>query len=427
MARMFLREDFTADEIATIQAHEPQVRNILADYLNPILGDRESPISKSAEIDRVAEALANRVFDVKESGIRTKFVAEVTELLKRPVYAANCREIITELKSKDIKSEHFFKDNFKLSEAGLSKIAFDFLLDLYKLSLHFGGGNTIGKGELCFAALLSDAKLASHRETNSKVDLVTKDGLTVELKADGGRLDGSGIKPSRISINDVFSCLMKAIAEDLRRVTGEDIYNYNDILYWTENGFTNAARAFTTVEKNFSSNEFVLGNPFSRKSIQSFWFTVLPVELARLIKALNSTKVNSISLNINVVAVLNRMLLEMYSLIYQNTDFGAERDFIEDQCDTLCRIILDHNDVEDFVVTDTIIRARIYMAIDKDGGAAHKGILVFTKPVNNDIFGCRVDYRAGQDAYDWRRKNNSELKITPSNDNVRAAHAIRIV
>lgn len=429
MARTFLREDFSKEEIELIQAHEPQIRTALADLLNSVLDDDELPLSKSTDVEKVAEALANRAFSVKNSKIRKKFIEEATEILKMSKYAAICKDILAEIKSKNVESLQFFRDSFRLSSLGFSENTFNFLMDLYKLGLHFGGGNTIGKGELAFAVLLSDAKLASHTDNDSKVDLVIKgSNVTIEMKADGGRLDGSGIRPTRITMSAIFECLMEAIASEIERITGHNASAFTSIEYWAEKGFVQVARQLTEIQKDFVIS-FDSGNPFSRKSIQSFWFTVFHTNLETIIRLLNRTAIDDVNLNLNAENILTEMFRRMYLRIYQNVVVEAEELFIMNKCKELGRVVRNPGTdaVEEFIVLDTIIRGRIYMSNTKNGKSNHKGILVFTKAVANDIFGTVVDYTEGQDEQDWKRKSNRDLHITPGNDNVRASHAIRLI
>ena len=422
MARTFLNEAFTDIELSMLQSHEAEVRAALPDIF-------ASTSSNAKGVDYAAEAIAKLIFDSKmaTSRIRERFVTEVSGLLTKPDYLTNCNAIVKELKASQLTIDEFFQDTFRLSDAGFSDITHKFLLDLYKLSLSFGGGNTIGKGELCFAAFLSDAKLASHLNNNSKTDLVSLKGFSVELKADGGRLDGSGIRPSRVSADRLFhEFFMIALGTEIKEDTGEDVSNFSEMDYWTSSGYVGVARAlsnFYATLKQAVVNE----NPFSRRSIPQVWFKAIPEGLVRVQKALSAISiVGEEPVNINIINLLHQLFIGMYSGIYQYTSFGAELQFVMDKCLEMCNICLRGKDVEDFITLDTVIRARIYMSLNKDDTEANKGYLVFTKVVGNDIFGSRIDYRAGNDERDWKTKANNSLKITPGNDNVRAAHAIHM-
>lgn len=422
MARTFLNEAFTDIELSMLQNHEAEIRAAL-----PELFASTSVNTKS--VDLAAEAIAKLIFDSKmaTSRIRERFVAEVSEILTKPEYLTKCNTIVSELKASQVTIDEFFQDTFKLSDADFSDITHKFLLDLYKLSLSFGGGNTIGKGELCFAAFLSDAKLASHLNKNSKTDLVSPKGFSIELKADGGRLDGSGIRPSRISADRLFhEFFMIALGMEIKEDTGEDVSNFSEMDYWTSSGYVGVARAlsnFYAALKQAVVNE----NPFSRRSVPQVWFKVIPEGLVSVQKALSAISiVGEEPVNINIESLLHQLLIGMYSGIYQYTSFGAELQFVMDKCSEMCNICLRRRNVEDFITLDTVIRARIYMSLNKDDSEANKGFLVFTKIVGNDIFGSRIDYRAGNDERDWKAKANTSLKITPSNDNVRAAHAVHM-
>lgn len=422
MARTFLNEAFTDIELSMLQSHEAEVRAALPDIF-------ASTSTNVKGVDYAAEAIAKLIFDpeMSASKIRERFVEEVSKLLTKPEYLTNCNAIVKELKANEKTIDDFFKDTFKLSDLGFSKTTHTFLMDLYKLSLSFGGGNTIGKGELCFAAALKDARLASHTNNNSKTDLVSLKGFSIELKADGGRLDGSGIRPSRVSSNRLFrEFLMNALAIELAELTGQDDSNFSKMEYWTSNGYIAVSRALSNAESAIRS-AVVAENPFSRKSVEATWFKAIPLSLIHIQKAINSIKIANKNVNINIRNVIEQLFIFMYSGIYQYTDFGAELEFIMNKCSEMCDICLRGNNVEDFITLDTVIRARIYMSLNKDASEAHKGYLVFTKVAGNDIFGSRIDYRAGNDERDWKAKANNSLKITPGNDNVRAAHAVRMV
>lgn len=421
MARTFLNEAFTDIELSMLQSHEAEVRAALPDIF-------ASTSTNVKGVDYAAEVIAKLIFapEMSASKIRERFVEEVSKLLTKPEYLTNCNAIVKELKANEKTIDEFFKDTFKLSDLGFSEITHAFLMDLYKLSLSFGGGNTIGKGELCFAAALKDARLASHTNNNSKTDLVSLKGFSIELKADGGRLDGSGIRPSRVSSNRLFrEFFMNALAIELAEVTGQDASNFSKMEYWTSNGYIAVSRALSNAERAIK-NAVVAENPFSRKSVEATWFKAIPSSLIHIQKAINSIEIAGENVNINVVNVLEQLFILMYSGIYQYTSFGAELDFIMKKCSEMCNVCLRGNNVEDFITLDTVIRARIYMSLNKDDSEANKGYLVFTKVVGNDIFGSRIDYRAGNDERDWKAKANNSLKITPGNDNVRAAHAIHM-
>lgn len=421
MARTFLNEAFTDIELSMLQSHEAEVRAALPDIF-------ASTSTNVKGVDYAAEAIAKLIFDpeMSASKIRERFVEEVSKLLTKPEYLTNCNAIVKELKSNEKTIDEFFKDTFKLSDLGFSETTHAFLMDLYKLSLSFGGGNTIGKGELCFAAALKDARLASHTNNNSKTDLVSLKGFFIELKADGGRLDGSGIRPSRVSSNRLFrEFFMNALAIELAEVTGQDASNFSKMEYWTSNGYIKAARALSDVEAAIK-HAVVAENPFSRRSIESTWFNAIPEGLKKVKNAINTIEINEENVNINVVNVLNQLFILMYSGIYQYTTFGAELQFVMDKCEEIAEVCFRKNNIEDFITLDTVIRARIYMSLNKDDSEANKGYLVFTKVAGNDIFGSRIDYRAGNDERDWKAKANNSLKITPGNDNVRAAHAVHM-
>lgn len=421
MARTFLNEAFTDIELSMLQSHEAEVRAALPDIF-------ASTSTNVKGVDYAAEVIAKLIFapEMSASKIRERFVEEVSKLLTKPEYLTNCNAIVKELKANEKTIDEFFKDTFKLSDLGFSENTHAFLMDLYKLSLSFGGGNTIGKGELCFAAALKDARLASHTNNNSKTDLVSLKGFSIELKADGGRLDGSGIRPSRVSSNRLFrEFFMNALAIELAEATGQDASDFSKMEYWTSNGYIAVSRALSNAEKAIK-NAVVAENPFSRKSVEATWFKAIPSSLIHIQKAINSIEIAGENVNINVVNVLEQLFILMYSGIYQYTSFGAELDFIMKKCSEMCNVCLRGNNVEDFITLDTVIRARIYMSLNKDDSEANKGYLVFTKVVGNDIFGSRIDYRAGNDERDWKAKANNSLKITPGNDNVRAAHAIHM-
>lgn len=421
MARTFLNETFTDIELSMLQSHEAEVRAALPDIF-------ASTSTNVKGVDYAAEAIAKLIFDpeMSASKIRERFVEEVSKLLTKPEYLTNCNAIVKELKSNEKTIDEFFKDTFKLSDLGFSEITHAFLMDLYKLSLSFGGGNTIGKGELCFAAALKDARLASHTNNNSKTDLVSLKGFSIELKADGGRLDGSGIRSSRVSSNRLFrEFFMNALAIELAEATGQDASNFSKMEYWTSNGYIAVSRALSNAERAIKT-AVIAENPFSRKSVEATWFKAIPSSLIHIQKAINSIEIADENVNINVVNVLEQLFILMYSGIYQYTSFGAELDFIMKKCSEMCNVCLRGNNVEDFITLDTVIRARIYMSLNKDDSEANKGYLVFTKVAGNDIFGSRIDYRAGNDERDWKAKANNSLKITPGNDNVRAAHAIHM-
>lgn len=421
MARTFLNEAFTDIELSMLQSHEAEVRAALPDIF-------ASTSTNVKGVDYAAEVIAKLIFDpeMSASKIRERFVEEVSKLLTKPEYLTNCNAIVKELKANEKTIDEFFKDTFKLSDLGFSETTHAFLMDLYKLSLSFGGGNTIGKGELCFAAALKDARLASHTNNNSKTDLVSLKGFSIELKADGGRLDGSGIRPSRVSSNRLFrEFFMNALAIELAETTGQDVSNFSKMEYWTSSGYIAVSRALSNAERAIK-NAVVAENPFSRKSVEATWFKAIPSSLIHIQKAINSIEIAGENVNINVVNVLEQLFILMYSGIYQYTSFGAELDFIMKKCSEMCNVCLRGNNVEDFITLDTVIRARIYMSLNKDDSEANKGYLVFTKVAGNDIFGSRIDYRAGNDERDWKAKANNSLKITPGNDNVRAAHAIHV-
>lgn len=401
-----LNEAFTKAEIETINNHEPQIRAALADLLNPLILDGESTIAKGMNVERASNVLLKRIFrpSIKEYPRTYATISDIVySLLASPRYAKNASDIVKDIQTAKVTVDMLFKDTFRLTDVTLNSLTRKFLIELYNIPVSFGGGNTIGKGELCFAALLEDAKL-SPRKNNSKCDLITKDGLPIELKSDGGRLDGSGIRPTRVSVERLFNdFIVGALKDEL------GIRDFSQ----------NILQELDTLNDNITENAKILGNPFSRKAIQTLWFGLIPEALRQL--QANYTE-------LDVQSTLATALTMIYSHIYQDTGFGSEAKFVTDRCEELSKVCLSGNaSVEDFVTLDTIIRSRIYIALSKDTESSNLGYLIFTKVTGDDIYGCRISYLAGQDRSDWQRKANTELHITPSNDNVRTAHQVKII
>lgn len=428
-----LIESFSEEEIQAIQDSEAYTRNAIAKIVNDLNGEEiiRSDTDFSDAISQYARDIADTIFIQDNKSIREKEADreskiyqaakdEIADILRSSKYAKNAETISSTIRSLRLETDNLLEDSFSLNSlVGDPKIG-SFLLDLYDVSLHFGGGNTIGKGELMLAAILSDVKLITRAQSGSRSGLVSVEtGLPIELKRDNGRLDGSGIEPKRFEVRELISVIENALGD----LCG--IYSIKKLcLDMKRQGRRDAAGLFARMQEALKDNNYVV-NPFSRRSIQGLWFTDVPNWLNEIAEscALLGTKVN-------VNLLLQDTLVGIYSKIYSTEviESSVESEFVLQSCEGLASICLEVKDIEEFILMDTTIRARIYMRLSRRSQTEKAGYLVFIKPANGSIILHCIDYTAaGNDKAQWSTKvRGGALRIKPGNDDRRASHQVQI-
>lgn len=423
--KQILQEMFSDTEIEVINKYEPQLRGLIAKAVNKL--DSTKPIADNDKISSAVDSLLLFIFDNNPpEGMSDRVQVELLDLFTDPKYAGSCDEIVNTIFKSRLGVESLRNSNFNLNDVcGKSEITKRFLLDLYNTTISIGGGNSIGKGELMFAACLSDVKLTV-RATNSKSDLTTVKGVPVELKSDGGRLDGSGIRPTRFRIENMIELLDKALSIN-------DCPDFNTARQKRQQQeYAVLVKDFNQLRTNLrqGGDWFIrLSNPFSRKSIDYFWYGSFLTWLETY-----ATHCKALNIKVGLAKVLSDLIFSIYQDIYQDFDFGVEMKYVTTACDQLAEVILTTDDVERFVTWDTVIRARVYMRLTKDNEASDSAYLVFTKNTGSNVIAHCIDYTNGLKSVDfsgefnqWNDKINSrKLHVTPGNDNVRASHAVHV-
>lgn len=431
-----LKEDFTAEELQIINANEKVLRRSISKILSSV-GD-STIISGTTEtpdvVEETATTIAKKIWPEKkeqelekgkkkkspyESRIYQKIQSAIANLLASPKYVADCSVILNDLQKPNSLASLISEKKFELSKAfgDYTDKTKNFLMDLYDIKLSFGGGNTIGAGELCFAAMFSDTVLCNHTDNNNKYDLLlSKNGETIgiEIKADGGRLDGSGMKAYSVKIEGLFTALKTAIKDNLGipRPNGE-----ND----------EAVKAFEGLVELLKprSGNCIERNPFSRQSIKTFWLGELPRALA--IIGQGDDKAITETLEDFLNSIYNGLVYDGLGVndAYLQDDIENMANICKSYCNSNPETIPNTNDVESFVMDDTMIRSHTYMGLYRNEEATGRGYLLFTKATGNNVLCKVIDYtgvlKTAED--DW---THGEFKITPGNDDRRAAPIIYV-
>ena len=422
-----LREEFTAEELQIINSNEKVLRRSISKILNSVgsntivSGTKETPDI----VEETATAIAQKIWPKEEpnynSKIYQKIQNSIAELLAKPKYVTDCSVILNDLNKKaSLAKELRSKKIFRLSEiipTDFDSKTKEFLMDLYDIKLSFGGGNTIGAGELCFAATFSDTDLCNHTSNNNKYDLLLSTNgslIGIEIKADGGRLDGSGMKAFSVKIKELAKALKEAIKLNADLPDEDEEPEESDV--------------YEKLKKllEVGSSNCIERNPFSRQSIKTFWFGELPRSLAIMYH--------------NDTGVIRGILTDFVDIIYSKLVYqglGANQAYIQEEdinkIADLCLSYCNSNqgtepnttDTEMFVMLDTFIRSHTYMGVYRDEKTTGQGYLLFTKDIKGDLLCKVIDYTGelGQAEQDWK---DGKFKITPGNDDRRAAPVIHV-
>lgn len=432
-----LNEVFSKQEMDIINAHEKDLRGVIS----KVLGKINDNLKLNPEVEALADKIVDLIFpkDMSNSSIKNTAREEIFELLSSSKHFKHYEEI-RNFFTKDLPklsnilgpSVEFFdlsaicKANSKGdSKENNKEVVKSFLLDLYNVTLHFGGGNTIGKGELMLAACFSDAKLASHTKEDSKADLyLLEDNIPIEVKDDGGRLDGSGIKATRLKENALWELFSGAFKRSTNKY---DLVGFQKAL---KNCFEEGK-----IEENYykevlssikSIREDLPNNPFSRESIPNIWFGKVPNCFLKLKEAAEQ-ELNE-KIDISTETFMSYIFEAIYNAMYQEYLEGAvEASVVANICIELAKVCCGSKDVEDFIILDTTIRAKVYMGLTRKGKASKRGFLFFSKALSDNIIVHCIDFRENKDTAAWKTKAKSgKLHITPSNDDRRTAHAIHV-
>lgn len=401
-------ESLTAEEQAWVDSHEDLVRQLYAknadnsevyttiqqvatDLTNNLFAKVPSNVAESRMTKKASRGSFKKFFNEDESRIFSKVKEAIIDaFIETTVSTSTVQAIATELKRKKLKIGDVVDNtkNYHVSTNAITACSYSpdteaFLLNLYSKDLHFGA-NAIGAGEIVFALILKNARLLDHTSRNNKADILleTSEGqATVEVKANGGMLAGSGIHVKPLGADKLRIAIGEAIAASFPQALTRD---------------TN--KQFRDIFNQLSNH-----SAFSRKSYKSFW-----VEL------INWLQVNLANATVeDLQNILTVSLIEVYKIIFnrevEDTFYKYDAQF-EVDCQAFAEHLVSFATVENSPITveklladDTSIRSMIYLGMsimgEKDNQAKTTDYVIFCNKKAAEkgsklskIFAYAIDY-----------------------------------